>query len=211
MNSRSSVWAHLVHVHFRMTKATRDEDLFHDDEPFIEDLAPATTRAIPVSTIRPVAAERERESIAELPIHPLGELDLPLTMRVLRLEMRNEARGVTDDPFLLATRNLRALLVRACGYAAGASGEAPSLESALAEALRALYAWAFRAIDAAEAGNIPRSAPGRVDTALFELIDACEGRLQIDPGLERLREILVELREVASSLPRAHEAAVAAS
>jgi hypothetical protein len=164
-----------------------------------------TAPAAAASTVRPVAPSSR--PVADLPVHPLVELDLPMTMRVLRLELQSEMADRADDVFVATARALRTLLLRACGYANAAGADVECFESSIADALRAVYAWAFRALDAAMSGRPPRPASQRVRHMLTDLVDTCNARLLGEPALAKLRDTLVNLLEAVLRLPPAFTAA----
>jgi hypothetical protein len=165
------------------------------------DAQPATLREGEVpSHVTPVPTTNERPTLAELPTRPLHELDIPMTMRVLRFEVALEERDALQDPRLGVARALRSLLLRASGYAASESDGAASLETSVAHVIRRTYAWAFRALDAAIAAQPVRPLPRAAERLVAEVIDACEARVSFDPALARLRDILRDLGEAAARL-----------
>ena len=155
----------------------------------------------PRSDVTEIAASpEERATVAELPTRPLHELDIPMAMRVLHLEVALEERDALNDPRLGVARALRSILLRVSGYATDVTDDTGSFETTVAHLIRRIYAWAFRALDAAIAAQPVRPLPRAAEQLVAEVMDACEMRIPFDPLLARLRDTLVDLRETTARL-----------
>jgi hypothetical protein len=141
------------------------------------------------------------ESLAALPVHPLSELDVSMTMRVLRFEAELESRSALDDPRLGLARAMRFLLIRASAYAPGDQAQDGSFEASVAYALRRFYGWAFRALDAAIQGEPVQPLSRAVQSLLHEVVEACASRGACDPLLARLKATIVDLAEAGRRFP----------
>jgi hypothetical protein len=138
---------------------------------------------------------------AASPSRPLRELDAFLGARLLRLEIT--ATTYEDAALLAEARLVRAGLLQAAAFAPPLPTDTRTFRAALGDTLRGLYAWVFGGLDAVFLGEPLRPVPRRLTRELQGHATVALLRSKLDPVLEPLNDVLVELARSCTRLSRA--------
>jgi hypothetical protein len=164
---------------------------------------PVTSCVRGESFVRARSLEEEPEGVVEVSFRHLSELDVPLAVRILRLEASFETRGEAEDAAVSAARTVRVMLRRATQFAPIECDATASFERVLAETVSSTYAWSLRALDALLGESTPSSGAPQVDLLLVDMIEACDVRGAFDPSTVPLQSVLERLLHAVRILSRA--------
>jgi hypothetical protein len=165
------------------------------------DTIPVTARA-PASSSRPsgVVPSVRWPEVPAAKERSLSELDSFLSARLLRFEVT--AASYDDAALLVEARTLRSALRLAGVHAEPLPTNERSFESALADTLRGVYAWAFVELDGIFLHEAARPLPKRVANEIVDHAEVAAIRSNLDASLAPLESVLVELAAVCARLGR---------